>query len=152
MSTEIFMRGRGISPYVFPGMKFKPVYDKAERDAKIIEYIKLNSTRFFGISFDTATRRTRKHKYIYTRFMISNFLRVNKVSTFREIADLFNKSDHTTIINSVKSHSALYDTNDLYRDIYSSFNEHMSSLFDVVSSDTKVYPEKKSTIQHKIAL
>lgn len=124
-----------ISPYVYAGIRPVDLPDNFLRNVKVsvinysVSHVLQGIERYTSISDEQLSSRCRKGPLCDARHMYCNILRQKMDYSLIDIGRSI-KRDHTTVMNSIKKHNGLYDTDQKYRAIY----DRVDRYVDIMSS------------------
>ena len=105
-----------LSAYCMPGMKYKPKYNphlnnKNGRDRYEGDYIIGIGCEYFKIERDTLLSKGRKEAVVYPRQCVIYVICLMTDTYLTDIAKMFNKKDHSTIIHARQTIQDYMDSN-----------------------------------------
>jgi chromosomal replication initiation ATPase DnaA len=108
-----------MNAYVIPGLDNREVVKEyfIYRRGMQIQVIIEEACKVFDVDPSDVVKRTRAQKVVNARHFVAWFL-VNKLGmTLTSVGkDVLGGRDHTTVINSIRKFSNLYETEDLFKD------------------------------------
>jgi chromosomal replication initiation ATPase DnaA len=108
-----------MNPYVIPGLKHRDVtkqYFVQKRGIPIRVVIE-EACKVFNADPDNIDRRTRAQEIVNVRHFVSWFLVKQMGMTLKSVGvEVLGGRDHTTVINSIKKFSNLYETEELFKE------------------------------------
>jgi chromosomal replication initiator protein len=107
-----------MNAYVIPGLKYREVTRQyfVQRRGMPIQVIIEEACKVFDASPSDIVKRTRAQRVVNARHFVAWFLVKNLGMSLSSVGrDVLGGRDHTTIINSIKKFSNLYDTEDLFK-------------------------------------
>ena len=108
-----------MNPYVIPGLKHRDVtkqYFVQKRGIPIRVVIE-EACKVFNADPDNIDRRTRAQEIVNVRHFVSWFLVKQMGMTLKAVGiEVLGGRDHTTVINSIRKFSNLYETEELFKE------------------------------------
>ena len=109
-----------ISPYVFPGLKYKEFMSKNVkfRKGKITpEEILSIVAKNCGVTSEQIISKTRIGEVVEARHILCGIMRNNFNYGLKSIGDFVGKRDHTTAINSIRTFKNRCELEEGYKDV-----------------------------------
>lgn len=106
-----------ISPYVFPGVKgvnIRHLTNPKRRKVNHIEILKIIS-RNYKTTVEDIISKSRKGPLVEARHLYCAIMKHEFGYTLKEIGEINNGRDHTTIIHSLKTHKNRLETEEDYK-------------------------------------
>lgn len=107
-----------MNAYVIPGLKHREVTKQyfAQRRGMPIQVIINESCKVFDADPSDIVKKSRAQRVVNARHFVSWFLVKNMGMSLSSVGrDVLGGRDHSTIINSIKKFSNLYETEDLFK-------------------------------------
>lgn len=108
-----------MNAYVIPGLKHRDVTKQyfVQRRGMPIQVVIEEACRVFNAQPKDVPNKTRKQEVVNVRHFVSWFLVKQMGMTLKSVAvNVLGGRDHTTIINSIKKFSNLYETEELFKE------------------------------------
>lgn len=107
-----------MNAYVIPGLKHREVTKQyfVQRRGMPIQVIINESCKVFDADPSDIVKKSRAQRVVNARHFVSWFLVKNMGMSLSSVGrDVLGGRDHSTIINSIKKFSNLYETEDLFK-------------------------------------
>lgn len=127
-----------LSPYCMPGLKYKPKNNphsnnEKGRDRHEWEYILDIGCEYFSIKKDHILSKTRPDRIVYPRHCVMYLMCLLTDLSLNEIAVIFNKKDHTTVIHARDTISENIEVNSFVRATGSYVADDISKLKKLIN-------------------
>jgi chromosomal replication initiator protein len=108
-----------MNPYVIPGLKHRDVTKQyfVQKRGIPIQVIIEEACKVFDADPSDVVKRTRAQRVVNARHFVAWFLVKNLGMSLSSVGkDILGGRDHTTVINSIKKFSNLYETEELFKE------------------------------------
>lgn len=108
-----------MNPYVIPGLKHRDVTKQyfVQKRGIPIQVVIEEACKVFNADPVNIDRRTRAQEIVNVRHFVSWFLVKQMGMTLKAVGiEVLGGRDHTTVINSIKKFSNLYETEELFKE------------------------------------
>jgi chromosomal replication initiator protein len=108
-----------MNAYVIPGLKHRDVTKQyfLQRKGIPIRVVVEEACKVFNADPEKISKRTRAQEVVNVRHFVSWFLVKNMGMTLKAVGiEVLGGRDHTTVINSIKKFSNLYETEELFKE------------------------------------
>lgn len=108
-----------MNPYVIPGLKHRDVTKQyfVQKRGIPIQVVIEEACKVFNADPRNIDKRTRAQEIVNVRHFVSWFLVKQMGMTLKAVGiEVLGGRDHTTVINSIKKFSNLYETEELFKE------------------------------------